>query len=58
MIDILSRGGILVIPILGCSIIALAIFLERMIRMSGNGRMRQDLATSMPWPPSATSLRF
>jgi biopolymer transport protein ExbB len=44
MIDLLSRGGILVIPILGCSIIALAIFLERMIRMSGNGRARQDLA--------------
>jgi biopolymer transport protein ExbB len=44
MIDILSRGGILVIPILGCSIIALAIFMERMIRMSRNGRTRQDLA--------------
>jgi biopolymer transport protein ExbB len=31
MIDILSRGGILVIPIIGCSILALAIFLERLI---------------------------
>lgn len=31
MIDMLSRGGILVIPILGCSVLALAIFLERLI---------------------------
>jgi biopolymer transport protein ExbB len=34
MIDFLSKGGILVIPIALCSVIALAIFLERIIRFS------------------------
>ena len=34
MIDFLSKGGVLVIPILLCSVLALAIFLERIIRFS------------------------
>lgn len=38
MIEFLLRGGILVYPILGCSIVALAIFFERLIRMSGEDR--------------------
>ena len=37
MLDFLSKGGILVIPILFCSVIALAIFAERLIRFA---RMR------------------
>ena len=37
MIEFLSKGGILVGPILFCSVLALAIFLERMIRL---GRLR------------------
>ena len=37
MIEFLSKGGVLVIPILLCSVLALAIFLERIIRFS---RMR------------------
>lgn len=35
MIEFLSKGGILVIPILLCSVLALAIFIERMIRFAG-----------------------
>lgn len=34
MFEFLSKGGILVIPILMCSVLALAIFLERVIRFS------------------------
>lgn len=34
MIEFLSKGGILVGPILFCSVVALAIFLERIIRFS------------------------
>jgi biopolymer transport protein ExbB len=34
MMDFLAKGGILVVPILGCSVLALAIFLERLIRYS------------------------
>ena len=34
MFDFLAKGGVLVIPILLCSVIALAIFLERIIRFS------------------------
>lgn len=34
MIEFLSKGGILVPPILFCSVLALAIFLERLIRFS------------------------
>ena len=37
MFEFLSKGGVLVIPILLCSVVALAIFLERVIRFS---RMR------------------
>ena len=37
MIGFLSKGGVLVIPILFCSVVALAIFLERVIRFT---RMR------------------
>ena len=37
----LSRGGILVFPILGCSVLALAIFLERLIRTSGHNLQSQ-----------------
>jgi biopolymer transport protein ExbB len=34
MIDFLAKGGVLVVPILLCSVIALAIFLERVIRFA------------------------
>ncbi len=34
MFDFLAKGGVLVIPILLCSVIALAIFIERMIRFA------------------------
>jgi biopolymer transport protein ExbB len=34
MIDFLSKGGVLVGPILFCSVLALAIFLERLIRFT------------------------
>ena len=34
MIDFLAKGGILVVPILLCSVVALAIFLERLIHFS------------------------
>jgi len=37
MFELLSKGGVLVIPILLCSVIALAIFVERVIRFT---RMR------------------
>jgi biopolymer transport protein ExbB len=42
MFDFLSKGGVLVGPILLCSVVALALFLERLIRLSrvkvrGNG---------------------
>ena len=37
MIDFLAKGGVLVTPILLCSVLALAIFLERLIRFA---RMR------------------
>jgi len=46
MIDFLSKGGILVGPILLCSVLALAIFLERLIRFArlrigGNGLVKK-----------------
>jgi biopolymer transport protein ExbB len=41
MLEFVSKGGILVIPLLLCSIFALAIFLERFIRFSGL-RIRGD----------------
>ena len=34
MFDFLAKGGVLVIPILFCSVVALAIFVERIIRFS------------------------
>ena len=34
MIEFLSKGGVLVVPILGCSVFALAIFIERLIRFT------------------------
>ena len=37
MIEFLSKGGVLVVPILFCSVLALAIFFERLIRFA---RMR------------------
>jgi biopolymer transport protein ExbB len=42
MFDFLAKGGILVTPIILCSVVALALFLERLIRLSrvkirGNG---------------------
>jgi len=37
MIEFLSKGGVLVVPILFCSVLALAIFFERLIRFT---RMR------------------
>ena len=37
MIAFLAKGGVLVVPILLCSVLALAIFVERLIRYS---RMR------------------
>jgi len=37
MIEFLSKGGVLVVPILLCSVLALAIFIERVIRFA---RMR------------------
>ena len=37
MFEFLSKGGVLVVPILMCSVLALAIFLERLIRFA---RMR------------------
>jgi len=51
MIAFLSKGGVLVGPILLCSVIALAIFLERLIRFAlvcvdGNG-VPQKVATHM-----------
>jgi len=38
MFELLAKGGVLVIPILLCSVFALAIFLERLIRF---GRLRK-----------------
>lgn len=44
MIAFLAKGGILVGPILFCSVIALAIFLERTIRFARLHRRGRDLA--------------
>lgn len=38
MLEILSKGGILVIPLVFCSVLVLAIFCERVIRLSINQR--------------------
>ncbi len=44
MIEFLSKGGILVMPILLCSVLALAIFLERVIRFYRLRRRGDGLA--------------
>ena len=44
MFEFLSRGGLLVIPIMLCSVIALAIFLERLIRIAWLKRRGRGLA--------------
>lgn len=43
MIDFLAKGGVLVIPILLCSVLALAIFLERVIRFARMSNRGLDL---------------
>jgi biopolymer transport protein ExbB len=43
MIEFLAKGGILVIPILLCSMLALAIFLERLIRFARVNIRESDL---------------
>lgn len=44
MFDFLAKGGVLVIPILFCSVVALAIFVERIIRFSKLKNHGVDLA--------------
>lgn len=43
-LDLILKGGVLVIPILGCSVIALGIFLERLIRFWLTERTDRDVA--------------
>lgn len=43
MLEFLSKGGILVIPILFCSILVLAIFFERIIRFAVNRSRGKDI---------------
>ena len=43
MLAFLSKGGILVIPILFCSVLVLAIFFERMIRYAVNRRRGKEI---------------
>ncbi|MCD4742538.1 MAG: MotA/TolQ/ExbB proton channel family protein [Desulfobacteraceae bacterium] len=43
MLEILSKGGILVIPILFCSVLVLAIFFERIIRYAINRNRGKDV---------------
>ena len=43
MLDFLSKGGILVIPILFCSVLVLAIFCERIIRYAVNRSRGKDI---------------
>jgi biopolymer transport protein ExbB len=45
MLEFLSKGGILVIPILFCSVLMLAIFFERIIRYAVNRRRGKDIET-------------
>lgn len=44
MIDFLAKGGVLVTPILFCSVLALAIFLERIIRFTQMSNRGSGLA--------------
>ena len=43
MLAFLSKGGLLVIPILFCSVLVLAIFFERMIRYAANRRRGKEI---------------
>lgn len=43
MLDMLSKGGVLVIPILFCSVLVLAIFFERIIRYAVNRSRGKDI---------------
>lgn len=43
MLEFLSKGGILVIPILFCSVLVLAIFFERVIRYAVNRSRGKDI---------------
>ncbi len=43
MFAFLAKGGVLVIPILFCSVMALAIFIERLIRFAGMSKRGQGL---------------
>ncbi len=43
MVDMLSKGGILVVPILFCSVLVMAIFFERIIRYAFNRSRGKDL---------------
>ena len=47
MIEFLAKGGVLVTPILLCSVLALAIFLERLIRFARLRRRGRGLATKV-----------
>jgi len=47
MFEFLSKGGVLVIPILFCSVLALAIFTERLIRFAQMRRRGLGLATKV-----------
>jgi biopolymer transport protein ExbB len=44
MLDFLYKGGVLVLPLLLCSVVALAIFLERLIRFARLSRQGRGLA--------------
>ncbi|MEE4363199.1 MAG: MotA/TolQ/ExbB proton channel family protein [Desulfotignum sp.] len=47
MLAFLSKGGILVVPILFCSVLVLAIFLERIIRYAVNRRRGKEIETKI-----------
>ncbi len=47
MFDFLAKGGVLVIPILLCSVIALAIFIERMVRFAKIDSLGTGLAETI-----------
>ncbi|MCG8632459.1 MAG: MotA/TolQ/ExbB proton channel family protein [Desulfobacterales bacterium] len=44
MVELISKGGILVVPILICSVVALAVFMERVLRFSRLRTREHDLA--------------
>ena len=47
MLDFLAKGGVLVVPILLCSVMALAIFMERFIRFALLKKRGEDLAETV-----------